>query len=141
MNIREIAKLAGVSVATVSKVINKKDQNISDDTRRRVLKIVKEYNYTPYAGVAKRREGKTFLVAIALDASQDHEYLGSLLMEDFRREGYSTLVCRSGSAEEEFRNLTAMCGYNPDGLVWDKREDSLEGCLEMIRAGNISFHL
>ena len=141
MNIREIAKLAGVSVATVSKVINKKDQNISEDTRRRVLKIVKEYNYTPYAGVAKRREGKTFLVAIALDASQDHEYLGSLLMEDFRREGYSTLVCRSGSAEEEFRNLTAMCGYNPDGLVWDKREDSLEGCLEMIRAGNISFHL
>ncbi|WP_217957424.1 PfkB family carbohydrate kinase [Acutalibacter muris] len=141
MNIREIAKLAGVSVATVSKVINKKDQNISEDTRRRVLKIVKEYNYTPYAGVTKQREGKSFLVAIALDASQDHEYLGSLLIEDFRREGYSTLVCRSGSAQEEFRNLTAMLGYSPDGLVWDRREDSLDGCLDMIRARDIPFHL
>lgn len=139
MNIREIARIAGVSVSTVSKVINKKDQNISDETRRRVLKIVKEYNYTPYAGISKHREEKTFLVAIALDASQEHEYLGSLLMEDFRREGYSTLVCRSGSPEEEYKNLTALCSYRPDGLVWVKREDSLEACLDTI--GDIPFHL
>ena len=48
MTIKEIANLAGVSISTVSKIINNKDQNINPETRSRVLKIVKDYNYTPY---------------------------------------------------------------------------------------------
>lgn len=141
MNIKEIAQLAGVSVATVSKVINKKDQNISAETRQRVLKIVKEYNYTPYADISKQRETKSLLVAIALDASQEHEFLGSLLIENFRREGYSPIVCRSADPDEEFKNLSALCSYQLDGIVWDKREDSQDRCMEIIRAKNIPFHL
>ena len=46
MNIKDIAKLAGVSASTVSKIINNKDQTISKETRERVLKIVRDYNYT-----------------------------------------------------------------------------------------------
>ena len=45
MTIKEIASLAGVSISTVSKIVNNKDQNINPETRSRVLKIVKEYNY------------------------------------------------------------------------------------------------
>lgn len=41
MNIKDIAKLAGVSASTVSKIINNKDQTISKETRERVLKIVR----------------------------------------------------------------------------------------------------
>ena len=48
MTIKEIAKLAGVSISTVSKIVNNKADNINIETRNRVLKIVKEYNYTPY---------------------------------------------------------------------------------------------
>lgn len=51
MTIKEIAGLAGVSISTVSKIINNKDQDINPETRKRVLKIVKEYNYTPYGTV------------------------------------------------------------------------------------------
>lgn len=49
MNIQEIARLAGVSISTVSKVMNGKDKDISDRTRERVLRIVNENNYVPYA--------------------------------------------------------------------------------------------
>ena len=49
MNIKDIAKLAGVSASTVSKVINNKDRDISEDTRKKVLKIIKEQEYVPYA--------------------------------------------------------------------------------------------
>ena len=52
MNIKEIAQLAGVSTSTVSKIVNQKDESISQETRERVLKIVKEYNYTPYSSAA-----------------------------------------------------------------------------------------
>ena len=43
MNIKDIAKLAGVSASTVSKIINNKYQTISKETRERVLKIVRYY--------------------------------------------------------------------------------------------------
>ena len=47
MTIKEIASLAGVSISTVSKIINHKDASISPETRERVLKLVKEFNYAP----------------------------------------------------------------------------------------------
>ena len=43
MTIKEIASLAGVSISTVSKIVNNKDQDINPETRKRVLRIVKEY--------------------------------------------------------------------------------------------------
>ena len=45
MNIKEIAQLAGVSTSTVSKIVNQKDESISQETRERVLKIVKEGDF------------------------------------------------------------------------------------------------
>ena len=50
MTIKEIAQLAGVSVSTVSKVMNNKDSSISAETRERVLQTAKQFNYVPYAG-------------------------------------------------------------------------------------------
>ena len=44
MNIRDIASLAGVSASTVSKVMNGKDKDISEDTKKKVLKVIEEEN-------------------------------------------------------------------------------------------------
>lgn len=46
MNISDIAKLAGVGVGTVSRVIND-HPDVKDETRKKVLKIIKEKNYIP----------------------------------------------------------------------------------------------
>ena len=48
MNINDIARLAGVSASTVSKVMNGKDKDISEVTRKKVLKTIEEENYVPY---------------------------------------------------------------------------------------------
>ena len=45
MSILKIAKLAGVSGATVSKVLNGKDQAISEATRKRIFEIVEREGY------------------------------------------------------------------------------------------------
>ena len=47
LTIKRIAELANVSTATVSKVLNGKDKNISEATRRRILEIVERENYRP----------------------------------------------------------------------------------------------
>lgn len=54
MTIRDIAKAAGVSAATVSRIINHKDDNISEETRTRVLQIIEQNEYVPYAKVRDR---------------------------------------------------------------------------------------
>ncbi|MGC8820776.1 MAG: LacI family DNA-binding transcriptional regulator [Fervidobacterium sp.] len=45
-NIREVAKLANVSIATVSRVLNGSDR-VSEETRKKVLTAVKKLNYKP----------------------------------------------------------------------------------------------
>ena len=47
VTIKDIANLAGVSKTTVSKVLNNKDQKISEITRQKILNIVRENNYVP----------------------------------------------------------------------------------------------
>jgi len=45
MTIEDIARLAGVSIATVSRVIN--SQGASKKTRENVIRIIKKYGYCP----------------------------------------------------------------------------------------------
>ena len=56
-NIKEIAKAAGVSTSTVSRVLNN-NPLISPETREHVLKVMREYNYVPNAmarGLSNRK--------------------------------------------------------------------------------------
>ena len=69
MTITEIANVAGVSISTVSKIVNNKAENINIETRNRVLKIVKEYNYTPYGAAKSLSNAKTFLIGVLLKHS------------------------------------------------------------------------
>jgi DNA-binding LacI/PurR family transcriptional regulator len=66
-SIRDIAKAAGVSLTTVSRVINNKDGtvSISDKTRRRVQQVIKDLDYKPnYA--AQRMRSKELERSIGL---------------------------------------------------------------------------
>ena len=56
----EIAKLAGVTRATVSYVLNNRtDLKISDETRNKILAISKQYDYKPPVKVKKRKARQT----------------------------------------------------------------------------------
>ena len=46
MNIKEIAKLTGVSVATVSRSINQPEK-VLPETRERILKVIRQLDYVP----------------------------------------------------------------------------------------------
>lgn len=62
--INDIAREAGVSIATVSKVINNR-AHVSPDTRKRVLQVMEQLHYTPNASAANlaRRTSKNVLYA------------------------------------------------------------------------------
>ena len=63
--IRDVAAKAGVSVATVSYVINDRyDKRISDETRKKVLQIINLLNYKPNSSAKSLATNKTYKVAL-----------------------------------------------------------------------------
>lgn len=120
MTIKEIAGLAGVSISTVSKIVNNKDENINAETRNRVLKIVKEYHYSPYASAKIASTAKTFVLGVLLKSASNSRLLLDGILSAARENGYHILICDScNSTEEELKNITALCKHKVDGVIWD----------------------
>ena len=117
---KDIAKLAGVSASTVSKIINNKDQSINPETRERVLRIVKEYNYTPYGMIKSTSQAKTFLLAVLFRYTGKANQLVSAVVHTAQKHGYSVLIFDSqNDPAEELKHITAICQKNADGVLWD----------------------
>ncbi|WP_333647914.1 PfkB family carbohydrate kinase [Lacrimispora sp.] len=128
MTIKEIARLADVSISTVSKIVNNKDNNISPETRNRVLKIVKDYHYTPYSGVKNNPESKTFVFGLLLKSLRKTGKFIDGALAAAQKSGYSILIYDSmDSSENELKNIASLCKNHVDGVIWEPvNNDSLE---------------
>ncbi len=123
MNIRKIAELAGVSVSTVSKIMNNKDENISAATRERVLKVVKEYHYQPYSS-AIAKDSKRWILGVLLRSPASMDLTLSGILEQAQADGYTLMIRESaGDPDLEHRNLSVLIGEHPDGLLWEPVSD------------------
>ncbi len=123
MTIREIAKMANVSAATVSKVFNKKDANISPETRERVLQTIKECNYTPYGSVRANSQEITLMIGVLLDSAITRKTKLTAITNALYKRGYTTIVGVCQSPDEEARKLAQFSSYNVDGLLWIRDEE------------------
>ena len=97
MNIYDIAKLSGVSIATVSRVINNSPK-VSEKTKKKVWGIMNEYDYTP--NVFARGLGLNSVKTVGLvcpDVSD--RYMASAiayLEKNLRKYGYDSILMCSG---------------------------------------------
>ena len=66
MNLKTIAKLAGVSTVTVSNVLNGKYNRASKETVERILKIVEENNYRPSATARSLITKKSRIIGVMI---------------------------------------------------------------------------
>ncbi len=120
MTIKEIAALAGVSISTVSKIVNNKDENINPETRNRVLKIVKDYNYTPYGTVKNTSEAKTFILGLLINSSSGLNSFFNGALSSAQTNGYSILVYDSAEdPSQELKHITSLCKNRVDGVIWE----------------------
>lgn len=119
MNIKDIAKLAGVSASTVSKIVNKKDQSISQTTRERVLKIVNEYNYTPYS-TGINTATSTGIIGVLIHSSITATSTLNGIICEAQSHGYTPLVLNSyGDPDQELKNMTSLVNKQVDGIIWE----------------------
>ncbi|MFQ9514552.1 MAG: LacI family DNA-binding transcriptional regulator [Eubacterium sp.] len=97
MNIYDISKKAGVSIATVSRVMNGSDK-VSEKTRKKILDIMKETGYTPNA-FARGLTFNTMRTIGLLCADCSDHFLAtaiSYLEKGFRANGYDCILCCTG---------------------------------------------
>lgn len=140
MTIKEIARLAGVSISTVSKVMNNKDASISPETRERVMKIVKEFNYVPYSNAyLANNAAKTSIIGLLVRSAETSLSINGIV-KAARSLGYTVLVSEcAGDPELEFRGVTAFCRHGVDGVLWEPLNEESIKYAESFRTSGIPF--
>ncbi len=118
-NIKEIARLAGVSVATVSRVINNFDY-VKPETRERVQKVMQEHNYIPSATARDLSFQRSEVVAVVVPDLKNPFFYG--LIEGITRvaekQHYQVLIFNTNEdAEKEYNILRAIRERNVAGIL------------------------
>ncbi|HWS29036.1 MAG TPA: LacI family DNA-binding transcriptional regulator [Clostridia bacterium] len=119
MNIREIAKEAGVSVATISRVLNHPEV-VQSDTRDRVLEVMKRFHYTPNWFARGLNFGKTRTIALFVPDIESEKY--QMVMSGAEtvalNKDYSLFICGTRhDAEIESSYLDRMLQRKVDGII------------------------
>lgn len=127
MNIKDIAKICGVSTSTVSKILNHKDEDISDETRKKVLAIIKEYQFTPYSKVLKKAMIKSNMIGLLV--SDKVEGIETVIYEIEQRasdNGYSIILCNSEGIREKAEKYIHILEYKgSDGIILLGQEETI----------------
>ena len=124
ITLKEIAEIAGVSIATVSNAIHGKMDEVSPATAEKIQKIVEEYQYIPNISARNLASNRSKIIGVVLrsyygqknNRFQDSfisELLGSI--ENYARErGYYVMVYTAHDIQK-LRNY--IMSWNMDGLI------------------------
>ncbi|WP_062352502.1 LacI family DNA-binding transcriptional regulator [Bacillus kwashiorkori] len=119
ITINEIAKLAQVSRTTVSRVLNNSGY-VSDEARKRVLKVIEETGYTPSQQARSLRTKETKVVGVILPristetASKVVAGIDSVLSEA----GYQILLANTNlQMEKELEYIQLLVNRQVDGII------------------------
>lgn len=134
-SIVEVARRAGVSVTTASRVINNSSHPVKEATRARVLKAMEELNFRPSALARAMITKRTQIVGVIVGDSSD-PYFSVIIrgIEDVaRKHGYLVIICNSErNPDVEYNYLSLMRDYRVDGLIFAGGSLKDERALERV---------
>ncbi|OZT77517.1 MULTISPECIES: LacI family DNA-binding transcriptional regulator [Salinicoccus] len=119
VTMKDIAKEAGVSVATVSHVING-TKNITEPKRSKVLEIIEKYHYVPNSTAKNLRTQSTKTAAMVVSSFTDSFVNGMIygVEQKAREMGYSLLLVNTNEDEEyEKKSINLLYSKMVDGII------------------------
>ncbi len=125
VTIYDIASEAGVSIATVSRVL-RGETNVSEATREKVRKVIDRFNYTP-SSIARGLTSKiTHSLGIILPKLLNPHYamIFAGAQEEARKFGYTMSLFSWASLDTD--------AYNPAAMLTERRLDGLIVCVEYV---------
>lgn len=122
ITLHDIAKASGISVSTVSRILNKKTSKhrISKETEKLVLKKARELNYLPNQLARSLRLKKTETIGlVAPDISNPFfAYIIKSIQRVAHNLGYSIVVCDTNeSLDLEVEHISLLASRGVDGLI------------------------
>lgn len=119
MRMSEVAEIAGVSVATVSRVLNE-SRSVQPEYRERVLKVIEESGYRPNrVARALRRKNTSMIGIIVSDVENPHFTQMVRKVEDAAyRKGWRVLLCNTDEkAEKQLSYLEVLAAERVSGVI------------------------
>lgn len=119
IKISDVSKLANVSVATVSRVINNTCY-VNPETKERVLSAIEELNYEPNVSARNLRKNTSGAILV-LTPNLTNPYYSNIITgisETAREYGSSTFVCSTlGDAEQEKKLMKMLDSHKADAAI------------------------
>jgi LacI family transcriptional regulator len=117
----DVAERAGVSTATVSRVLADKSP-ISEETRRRVWTVARELGYAPNRLASGLRMQRSNTLAMINDHIATTPYAGRLILgaqETASKRGWTLMLfVTAGDPETEERDVRALLAHQVDGVLY-----------------------
>lgn len=120
LNIKQIAELSGVSVATVSRVINQNGR-FSADTEARVRRVIEESGYVPNIVAKSLRTSKNRVIGVIVPDILNAHFAGLVLELEklLFAQGYSTVICNTNESEElEKKHVETLIAQQVSGVIF-----------------------
>lgn len=138
---QDVAELAGVSVTTVSYVINNKrggNIRISEGTRRKVWEAVKALNYCPMSAARTLRTKRSNMLALMIPYIETpyHPQLAVAVQLEAEKEGFRVLVYDTRHElrrEEDFLNV--LPSHSVDGVIIHSDQLTGDDVDSLVKAG------
>lgn len=119
MNIYDIAELAGVSIATVSRVISG-NEKVKPATREKVEAVMKAYNYSPsmIARGMSSKSLKTVAIAVLSFSNPQHMRITHEIVKFFSKIDYNVVIYEAGSSIDDILSFfSRMKDISIDGII------------------------
>lgn len=136
VTILQVAREAGVSVATVSRVINQSGV-VKEKTAKRVLDSIERLGYMPnlQARNLRKNESGTILVLLPNITNNYYACIFDGINEQARELGYNLFLCNTQGRKQEEILKNVIAQKQADGailLALNREEDWLEGCCQQF---------
>ena len=118
VTIKEVAKEAGVSIATVSRVFNDSGP-VNDDTRKKIMAVARRLRYTPHGGARSLIMAKTNTLGVLLPDLYG-EFFSEVIRgidQAARRAGYHVLLSSSHNKPAEIATAMKAMRGRVDGVI------------------------
>lgn len=120
-NILDVAKYAGVSVTTVSRVINNSPHPVNAETRTHVLEAIQALNFVPNQLARALASDRTRLIGVIVGDGSDPYFANIVrgISGSAQENGYLTIICNTERVPEvELDFLKLLRDYSADGIIF-----------------------
>lgn len=148
LTMQDIANICGVSIKTVSRVLNK-STNVKPETRERILQVIQEEGYQVNLLARGLKQKKTNTIIVFIDKHQEkywgiwHTQMLQFLLREAKKKGYKIVVSPSsatGHLDDETDGFHLLSSKMADGaIILDNAQDDIR--LDFLNKNKIPYVL